>query len=267
MPARIGDTAGAVADKDSAETFAESDVTLSQTSTVVDSESVRIDNTGDRATFVLDGGTYNGRNEGGVVINPNESLSGIEIEAGSSQEDATSGAAIEDLSTNTVIGETTATVSSGETVRLAADMSSGQDYAVYLRDPDLSVKISSSDPAGTTRTTYDVVDGWMDGRFGSAGCISAIQTVTSSGEVTVEWPAPTDIFEWDVLSFLTEDSGTLNVYVQSDNGGWSDVAGPVSRGDSIPVSGQYNVRFRVELTRPAVMDEPTLDAIYRRYKL
>jgi hypothetical protein len=95
-------------------------------------------------------------------------------------------------------------------------------------------------------------------------------TPISPGEVTVEWPMPPDVYGWDTVLFERDvaGDGAVDVYVQEYAGGtWSDIAGPVRRGDAIPADPSNNVRYRVEITTPTASDRAILRSIYRRRKL
>lgn len=86
----------------------------------------------------------------------------------------------------------------------------------------------------------------------------------------VEWGIPTDIYAWDAASFQqTLDGESVSIYVEEAQGspGWTEVAGPIARGDSIPADPANNVRFRIELSRSNTANKPSVDAIYRRYAL
>jgi len=93
---------------------------------------------------------------------------------------------------------------------------------------------------------------------------------TTSGTAYVEWPMPADVFGWDVATFTrTLDAETVDVYVEEAQGspGWTEIAGPIARGDSLPADPANNIRFRVELSRSTTSNHPTLDSLARRWKL
>jgi hypothetical protein len=107
------------------------------------------------------------------------------------------------------------------------------------------------------------------GEFYNIDRIDLTFSPSPTGSVTVEWPQPPDLFGWDTATFQrTLDGETVEVYVEeSTDGGdtWTEVAGPIARGDDIPVSSSDEMRFRVDLSRADTANEPRLDAIYRRY--
>jgi hypothetical protein len=90
-----------------------------------------------------------------------------------------------------------------------------------------------------------------------------------SGTTYVEWPEPADVYRWDAATFQrTEDGETVSVYIEeSTDGGdtWTEIAGPISRGQDITADPASEVRFRVELSRSDTANSPSLDAIYRRW--
>lgn len=85
---------------------------------------------------------------------------------------------------------------------------------------------------------------------------------------TVEWPRPTDIYAWDKATYqAAENLETVDVYVEESTDGatWTEVAGPIARGDDIPVSADNECRLRFDLSRTDLSNSPTVDAAYRRY--
>lgn len=90
-----------------------------------------------------------------------------------------------------------------------------------------------------------------------------------NGEVTVEWPQPNEVFRWDAATFnSTLDSGSVDVFIEeSTDGGstWETIAGPIVRGQKITAAPDSEVRFRVELSRPDVGSSTVLESIYRRW--
>lgn len=120
--------------------------------------------------------------------------------------------------------------------------------------------IQSTFNSGATRTTY--IDSIRE--YDPNGL------APTSGEVTVEWPYPPDVYGWDTVLFKRDLANeAVDVYVQEAQGspGWTDVTGAASRGDAIPADPANNVRYRVVFSRADRANNPTLDAIYRRRKL
>jgi hypothetical protein len=78
------------------------------------------------------------------------------------------------------------------------------------------------------------------------------------------------VYAWDTAVFQrTLDGATVDIYVEEAQGspGWTEIAGPIKRGDAIPADPANNIRFRIDYSRPSTSDVPRLDAVYRRFKL
>jgi hypothetical protein len=75
------------------------------------------------------------------------------------------------------------------------------------------------------------------------------------------------VFRWDAATYQqTLDSETVQVDVQEDDGsGWTTIATDVSRGQDITADPESRVRFKVTLERSDTSNNPTLDAIARRW--
>lgn len=93
--------------------------------------------------------------------------------------------------------------------------------------------------------------------------------IATSGSAWVEWPSPTNIYRWDAATFQNStDSETVDVYIEENDGsGWTEIAGPISRGQEITADPANECRFRVDISRASTANNPTLDAIYRRWVL
>jgi hypothetical protein len=273
MPGRIGGGTAPVADKDVARTFAESDLSLIHDGTVVSGESVGLSDSGPSESLNSDA-DFSGNSEVGITITPSVDLSGITITATdySGAQTFDSGVRIERLSDNTVVDSDTAAIDPGETRTLTgATLSSGTEYAVYLKDPGTKDSgYDSSVDLPVSNDEFEVTRGWYDS--GTKANHTAIDFIESentqtSGSVYVEWPNPADVFGWDVATFTdTKDGETVEVYVEEAQGSpdWTEVAGPISRGDSIPADPANNVRFRADLSRSSTANNPTLDSLARR---
>jgi len=265
LPAVGGaDGAAEIAQKDAAETFSESDLNLSLTKAAVDSGCVKLSGTsGDvisTATLNPQASVETYSNEAGVVINPNQDLSGVRFDITVSGE---SGARLEDSDGN-ILSE----VSGSPPYTLEADMLAGQSYRIFAFD-DVSRISFDYDNGGTAQSSaLDITGGWIDGSslYAAANYVEALGD-TKQGNATVEWPEPPDVYRWDAATFQTSSDGeTVEVYVEEDDGsGWTEIAGPISRGDQIDADPASRVRFRVELSRTDTSNNPTLDAIYRRW--
>jgi hypothetical protein len=98
-----------------------------------------------------------------------------------------------------------------------------------------------------------------------------------NGSATLEWPYPTDIYEWDVATFTQSPDGeTVDVYVAySTDGGstWTRTnnGNPISRDYSLAgdsnISPSDEVRIEIEVSRADPANNPTIDSAYRSWRL
>ncbi|WP_058365230.1 hypothetical protein [Haloparvum sedimenti] len=234
-----GQGSQAFAPWDEAETFGESDVSVSLTGTQIAGESVGLlSQTADFAVNIE-------RDSVGTAsdtISPDVSeVEVLEVE--------------ESLYVNDCSGEgrlyvdgnlTDTATSDGDTVSTSQDVSDQSSINLTLE-----VEMTSSD------STYSSIN--LNG--------SSAQLFAKNGSVTIEWPAPPDVYRWDAASFqISEDGETVGVFIEENDGtGWTEIAGPISPGDQIAAHPNSQVRFRVELSRTDRSNNPALDAIYRRY--
>lgn len=258
-----------IASKDRAETFVESDFSVSQSGTRIKNESVELGITlrGNITSRPNDNDTFSS-GRGGVVINPNTELAGISATL-SSYQGATQEIRILD-SGYTILKSRDISGTAGDTVSIEYPLNAGTRYVVEVVTNDERGYMSPSFPI--TGTDLDIVDGSYNGGDSTAAIgVNDLEglTANTSGSVTIEWPEPTDIYRWDAATFTTtKDSETVDVFIEeSTDGGstWTEIAGPISRGEQIKADPGARVRFRVELSRTDTGNNPTLDAIYRRW--
>jgi hypothetical protein len=97
----------------------------------------------------------------------------------------------------------------------------------------------------------------------------------SSGTAILEWPNPSDIYEWDVVTFTrTLNNETVDVFVaySSDDGStWTrtNSGNPITRNYSLEadakITADVDVRIEAELSRTDRSNNPTLDSAYRSW--
>jgi hypothetical protein len=263
---------------DAAETFTESDVSLSKSGIRITGGSAELQDGATASESYGSASTTQLDIPGGWQITPLATVGEVTVTL-----PGTNSTEYDRIKILTADGQSTvrdepidlSTFSQGDTMTLSGlSLTAGTSYAVVLdrsstTDETTYVKTLSSDPSANSLYDYN---GWLNGNeradLYAFSALSASQPVVTSGTMAVGWPAPTDIYAWDRATFQrSEPSGSVGVYVEVDDGsGWSEVAGPISRGDSIPADPGDSVRFRVELSRPSSGDpSPTLDAIYRRW--
>jgi len=264
-----------VAEKYVANTFEESNLTTGLTDAVISSGSVKLRDTDtSTATRADDNVSTTGAYNWGITINPNADLTGVTVTI-SGNTDNLPGVEVVDDGGTTLATNTNGPFTAGDEVTVDVNLTSGNQYFILTDDSSEFTNGSTSD------NTFPYSSQYVDLTNGAIGASTydtpyAFKSVTGtasqrvpSGEVTVEWPYPADVYAWDVASFQrTPNTGTVDVYIQEYDGTWSDIAGPISRGDSVAADKANNVRLRVELSRPNTADaSPTLDQSSIRWKL
>ncbi|MCD2199083.1 hypothetical protein LPA44_04110 [Halobacterium sp. KA-4] len=272
---------------DAAQTFTESSVSVTHNGTVVSGGSIKFDSgaVGTTATRGADESTHSTSRSEGLKINPNASgLVGVEVTLSSNT------GPVQDVflldSNENILDEKTAEYSGGDTVTLNADLQSGTNYyvGVYNDGADQTVGLDGSPNYPYTSSDIDITDGTYglhpddntSDRVTSiaAYAISDVSSITptTSGSATLEWPYPTDLYEWDIATFTrTLDSETVDVFVAySTDGGstWTrtNSGNPISRNYSLAddpnISADSWVRFEVELSRQDTSNNPTFDSAF-----
>jgi len=258
---------------DEAETFAESDVTLTTGSGIeVASEGIELrDGAGsqiDNSGLTQSDFTRNG--EMGFVVTPNVRLSGFTITTSTSNS-TLSTAYLRKDSDGTLLASTS--VSPGDTVTLSAELAPGTKYWVTV-DNDGNGFQPGKDGIGPAQSTQDfdspksVFEGATESySYRSISNIRA-EVAVLSDSATVEWPIPDDLKGWDIAPLNTvENGGTVEVYTVNANTG-SEIAGPLDDpGDISAAARSTNVALRVDLSRPSKSENPQVEALYRRYKV
>lgn len=276
-------SAGAVvADKDVARTFAESDLALTVDDCGISAESVALSFTGQPTNRTDDDASTSDTAKHGVTINPNGPLVGVEATISANSSGFTTAYIYETSTGNLITSKDISGKAAGDTVRLdGVSLSEGTDYNLVMDDGGNSWTVGRDESDNSfpyTGRHLDIVDAAYNST-GSNLYAAAYTDVAgigdnSTGTVYVEWDpadtAPKDAVGWDVAYFTrTLDSEAVDVYAEEAQGspGWTEVAGPMARGDSIPADPSNDVRFRVELSRADTANNPTLDSILRRWKL
>lgn len=275
-------TAGAptspIAQKDAAETFAEGDVTTSLANADIETESVRIK---DPATSAAGPGSLTGGGNSvdiaGVTAVPNRRVSELTVtfSAYESGDVATEVRVTRQSDGEILYQETGLSVGDGETHTAAVDLSAETSYSIEVATSgtyqQASTSGTSEEDVPFTSEVIDITNGAYEGDKHTTGLFSITEIEAKAndreGSVSISWPNPPDVYRWDAASYqATQDGETVDVFVEADDGsGWTEIAGPINRGDQINADPGSEVRFRVDLSREDVANSPTLDAIYRRW--
>jgi len=210
----------------------------------------------------------------GMLVTPNQDIAGIKGKIAADQADFQNARITRD-SDGTVITSIDATgLGPGDTVQFdGVTLNSGTTYRIEIT-PDSSQTprfsyVGDSDwntswPVGPSQ--FDI-DGPSNNPVGyDTPCVwDDLSTIpATSGTSYVRWDAPEAISEWDVATFEAhEDGGSIDVYVEHDDGtGWTSI-GPISPNyDMSEIAASDDVRLRAELSRPSLSENPTVNAAY-----
>ncbi|WP_144901367.1 glycoside hydrolase family 32 protein [Halobellus captivus] len=263
---------------DKAQTFAESDLTVSLVSnTQVTNQSVELGTTqGTGSGWGVDTGNQTDRSaRQGMRFNPNKDLAGIHASLSGSTEADTVYIYDRDASEYVVNGMS---VTQGGEFDIYADLTAGTSYNLLADAGGATYNDVVGDGGVFPRSTTDIdLDGYGGADYAiNFDSLNAI-TYDMAGQVNLEWPYPTDVYEWDVATFTTSPDGeSVDVYIAySTDGGssWNrtNSGNPVIRNYSLAndpnISAGDDVRMEVELSRADKANNPTLDSAYRSWRL
>lgn len=254
--------------KDRAETFSESDVTITTTAGYGSTSGGHLGIQGDSPGPFSENSKSTGETlKHGCYFTPNEPIDELwatrftNTTAGTAYVETSGGSTIASSSfdANDECSFTSLGLSAGTQYRLVAN-SSGNSFDASF-DSDVSFPISGD--------MMDIDNGLFDDGSTSSylWCFSNIREAPMSATVTVEWPKPADVYRWDSALFQrVTDGETLNIYIEENqSGSWTEIAGPIKRGDEIPADPSNNTRFRIELSRNNKANDPRVESIYRRW--
>ena len=262
-----------------AETFEEPDLTLTHTDSEVASESVQIKagtvNGSTADPTDPDGFINSATSPGGLIINPNRTLSGVETQVSAYVSGVTTLSLVSDSDGSLIASKS---ISGSGTYSITADtpLEPGARYRVLVdADGDTYTRaLDAENTASASSSDVDIVSGWNDDNVSSrVTCLNYVTALYefTSGTAYIERPYPPGVHSWDAATFqATPDGETVEVFVEeSTDGGttWDEIQGPISRGEKIDAPPSAAVRFRVELSREDTSNNPTLDRIYLRYEV
>lgn len=267
------DNVNQIASKDRAETFQEADVTVSTTNVGVQNESVTftsdtIESTTttrpeDDATNTFESTPY------GLRVKPNIDLAGVRLEQAANSTSSLTYYVYRVSDGQQLLEQ----YNNGSTVTLQVDLDAGTEYNIVGTATNVDLGYYSTPSFPYTSDSLDITNGAV-GSTGTVDDAYIFKSVTgleplTDGTATVEWPQPPDVYRWDAATFTTSPDGeTVNVFVEeSTDGGstWTEIAGPISRGQDISAVPDSRCRFRVDLSRSDTTNSPSLDSIYRRW--
>ncbi|WP_058826727.1 hypothetical protein [Haloferax sp. Q22] len=258
-----------VSPKDVAETFDEPDVTVSGGLHTTGGNLSLDRAASDSVDISITSGGSTGGGGHGIKINPKVRVEEITVDLDSSA---------------TAVGDTVVeTVESGEQARTSSLSAGGSHTFSGLSIPEseeiwVYTYCDYRPEEGTNNfpvvaDTFEITSNLFDAGSGSynGDGVYSYSRVAVNGEAVsaspiVSWPEP-DVFAWTAVVFdsTTPADSTCQVFIEDSSG--SEVAGPVSRGDSIPLSDTENPRFRVELTEGSGGEVPSLEYLARGWLL
>lgn len=258
-------------------TFAESNITITHNSTVVNSGSVELgQGLADGTTLSQDPSKYSDNSSNdirrGMVISPNTGLDGVKATVYS---DVTAqDAQLFELGSPNNLLDTT-TIDSG-VIELSATLSAGTEYVISMSNEDSGGDFTyyynfDVSPA-QSGSDFDITNGYdVDGTFDAAllytDITARIGSSATSGDTLVEFDSiPSELSEWGYVEFdRTLDNETAQVDVELDDG--TVIAQDVGQHFPLaPIITDKNVRLRLNLSRSDANNNPTVDSLTRHYR-
>jgi hypothetical protein len=260
---------------DTASTFSESELSLGTTRTRVSNDTLEIV-PGVVSRPADDSSVDNTFDKAGLRFKPNVDLSQITLTVSQQTSNVTT---VYVTDTSGTVLDSDSTSGAGDSVTLTPSLTAGTEYYAAGDNGGSSYtrgRATSTD--SLLPITSDVID--ITGGIyvpdteltSTLPVISKLEAPPATGTATVEWPEPTSVNQWDTAAFNTAPDGeTVEVYVEtSDDSGstWSDWAtNPIGSGtDLSAIPSADRVRFRVELSRDNVANDPRLTMISRQWR-
>lgn len=258
-------------------TFSESGVSLDGIGFSADSGDIAI-SPGD----TLDLGSTNGFTtvgESGIIIRPQVDVEGLQATV-APDTDTFDGVIVNEWTDQDGNGATVVEGgdgSAGGTIDLSGGtLNAGEKYAIIAYSQQDFGTGKGAFPSDTLSDagSLEFVDGYVDAttdgtEWYTFDTLNFTLADSDSTEVTIQLQDPPDVEEWDIASFRsTPDGGSVDVYMEASTDGgatWTEVQGPIQRGEQITASADSQTRFRVELSRPGEASDPRLRSVYRRW--
>lgn len=255
-----------------ASTFAESNVTVTHNKTTLSNGSVMLDLVEGATTSRDADNDSNSATNGGLTINPNTDLVGVEV-AVSANTSGPQTAEIRDSNHNTLTSKDVSNLSAGDRFRLEAALSSGTKYYLVL-SASTEGRFYPDAAWPYTGTDLDITYGYLNDSEDEYGayCLNDVTGLfdATSGDALISWDSgvPTDNEEWvDAGYQISPDGETVTIDVEDSSG--NVLESNISQGyplDTDPdVSPLDDIRLRVNLSRADTSNNPTADYLYRRY--
>lgn len=270
------DTSQPITQTDKAESFTESDVTVSSTSLGVENGRLGLGGT-------FTGGTANGSTDwSGTVswsgykgwkISPKvEGIISLEFQT-SGYDGNWSTIHLIRTSNEEILGSVNG--SRGDYLTISRDdgkpLDPAESYAV-VAEAGASVPFISGANWPVSTPEIDVPGAWDGAEETNYNLLIESMTPVisgNSGTATIEWEPKDTVVEWDMCSHNKElrESGIVDVFIEeSTDGGatWNEIAGPISQTQEINAPNTSQIRYRVDLDKNGSLASPYLESIYRR---
>jgi len=258
---------------DTASTFAESGVSINHSKTTVTDGAIKlspyVSRPDDNNSYQYYSVKY------GLEFEPQADLSEITATI-SSNTSGESTVYIYDGDANQLTSEPSP--GAGNSVTLTASLSASTKYYIVVDDGGNSYTSGYYDNASFpyTSSAVDITSGAYEdsGLIGSASYAHAIKSLgesASSGTATVEFSQPASVRRWESASFQADhDRETVAVFVETSSDGgstWTDwQSKPIGPGtDLTAIRAGDRVRFRVELSRGDIANDPRVTLLSRQY--
>ncbi len=254
---------------DKAVTFGESDVTVTNNNTIVNSNNVEL-GTGRFANYSPSyDSTGNRSNKIGMKIVPQTDLKGM---YGYENNGNLTTAYILDSNGNVLSSQSIGNVGNRE-VEITQNMTSGNTYYFVADAGGSSVNTTRYNNNTFTSDYYDVTNGYNAGEDSSWQYawrdIEAIADAPNGNSI-IEWSGVRSITEWKSVTFKrTLDNENVDVYLEYNNGnGWNKTnnGNPIPRGYDLTtdsnISQDTDLRIDVNISRSNTSNNPRLNNVY-----
>jgi len=259
----------------SARTFSESDLTVSQTRTAISNEAVELaDTITDTQYSPTVERVIDNFDEAGLEFTVDNSIEGLQFTFGSDNGSAANVTLRNETDSNNL---NTWNLSPGDSIRYEQPLTVGDTFSIRHNQSNYFTPEAftpATNYADITMLNGVYSTGTSNDRFWAITQISPIKS-NNSGSVNLQWAYPNDLYQWDTATFTRDlDGETVDVFVEySDDGGstWSRANGgnPISRAYQLDsdsaISVTSNVRLSVELSRTDTSNNPSLKSAYRSY--
>ena len=265
---------------DYAESFAESNLTVSHFNTRVNNEQIELEPASSTGTLQPNDSTHsNGYDhKKGAWFRPKtDGWEGVRINSVMGTDSEWTTLYLLDAAGNVLAEKSVSPYNTPHEITAKTPLEAGVDYAVAVDAGTSNWWSNFRDVSGNETYPYENTDFTIFAGYSNGGQSSdwlwelmdlELYNGPYNGEATVQWDYP-DVFGWDKLTYQAlRENETVDVYVEEyDGSSWVEAAGPMSRGDEIPTTADRNMRFRVEFFRESTANAPILESIARRYQI